>query len=84
MFKQKLEKIDFNYLTWHNMQRVYDRFNGFGDFNRRDSLDSSDRDSFSSKSGATEAQQYQRRQQLNEQYRMLFNSMVEIIDVISE
>lgn len=26
MFRQKLEKIDFNYLTWHNMLRVYERY----------------------------------------------------------
>lgn len=26
MFKQKLEKIDFNYLTWHNMLKVYERY----------------------------------------------------------
>ena len=26
MFKQKMEKIDFNYLTWHNMQRVYQKY----------------------------------------------------------
>ena len=26
MFKQKMEKIDFNYLTWHNMQRIYYKY----------------------------------------------------------
>ena len=27
MFKQKHEKIDFNYLTWHNLLRVYEKYN---------------------------------------------------------
>jgi len=26
MFKQKHEKIDFNYLTWHNLLRVYEKY----------------------------------------------------------
>lgn len=45
MFKQKHEKIDFNYLTWHNLMRVYEKYrNGDNDGSfistTRDSLDS--------------------------------------------
>ena len=47
MFKQKHEKIDFNYLTWHNLLRVYEKYknedNNDSSFisTTRDSLDSS-------------------------------------------
>jgi hypothetical protein len=64
MFKQKLEKIDFNYLTWHNMLKVYERY-------QQAQTQSSDRTSESEKAS------------LLEQYRILFSSMMQILEVIS-
>ena len=53
MFKQKMEKIDFSYLTWHNLFRLYEKYQS----SERESFEmsrstmssmSSDRDSFAS------------------------------------
>ena len=86
MFRQKEERIDFSYLTWHNLNRIYKNYGGGNSsIQRRDTVSSS---VSSRDSTVDQDMDFQRKSQkkiaLAEQYRGLFVCMTEIIEVLSE
>ena len=87
-------------MTWHNLLRIYQKYIQTSEPNFSDnaSADTGDTDrqfdslmneerSKSNSNGSfmqDEANRFQKKKALQEQYHMLFQSMVEIIDVIAE